>query len=132
MVSPILFLLKVKGYIFRVLLKRTRALVLKKGFLFGIFAFSRFQIFCFDSCKWGASCKPALSFLVLFPFFVSLFLCLVFVLRYVIGRVNILNPSRLRCGKSPSLWQREIKMHSTRPGTRSVALVTVELPPPEL
>jgi len=44
MVSPILFLLKVKGYPFSDLLKRIRALVLKEGFLFGIFAFSRFQM----------------------------------------------------------------------------------------
>jgi hypothetical protein len=42
MVSLIVFL-KAKGYPFKVLLKRTRGLVLKEKFLFGISAFWHFQ-----------------------------------------------------------------------------------------
>jgi hypothetical protein len=36
--------LKAKGYSFKVLLKRTRGLVLKEKFLFGIFAFGIFRM----------------------------------------------------------------------------------------
>jgi len=43
MVSPIVFL-KAKGYPFKVLLKRTRGLVLKEKFLFGISAFGIFRM----------------------------------------------------------------------------------------
>jgi hypothetical protein len=43
MVSLIIFL-KTKGYPFKVLLKKTRGLVLKEKFLFGIFAFGIFRM----------------------------------------------------------------------------------------
>jgi hypothetical protein len=43
LVSLIVFL-KAKGYSFKVLLKRTRGLVLKEKFLFGIFAFGIFRM----------------------------------------------------------------------------------------
>jgi hypothetical protein len=43
MVSLVVFL-KAKGYLLKVLLKRTRGLVLKEKFLFGIFAFGIFRM----------------------------------------------------------------------------------------
>ncbi len=57
--SVLLSFWRQKGYPFKVLLKRTRGLVLKEKFLFGVSAFGIFsEWFCFGSCKWGASCKP--------------------------------------------------------------------------
>jgi hypothetical protein len=83
MVSLIVFL-KAKDYPLKVLLMRTRGFLKKNSCLeFLLLAFS--ERFCFRSCKWGASCKPTCSqsFPVLFPFFVSVFLCLVFVVGSV-------------------------------------------------
>jgi hypothetical protein len=57
MVSLIVFL-KVKGYPLKICLKRTRGLLIKEKFLFGISAFCVFKMICFGSCKWRASCKP--------------------------------------------------------------------------
>jgi hypothetical protein len=43
MVNPIVFL-KAKGYLLKVLIKKTRGLVLKEKFMFGIFAFGIFRM----------------------------------------------------------------------------------------
>jgi hypothetical protein len=74
MVSLIVFL-KAKGYPFTVLLKRTRGLVLKIKFLFGI---STFGIFQNDFASGHVSGELPVSPLVLSPslfFSLSVFLC---------------------------------------------------------
>jgi len=98
----LLVFLKAKGCPFLVILKLTRGSVLEENCLFGIPAFGGFRMtLFFGSCKWGpASCfslgtspwKPACSpsFPVFFPrFYLSLFLCLVFLEGFIAGPTGL-------------------------------------------